>query len=157
MKRRLVSLFGVLPFAFGLAFAGTLASAPAHAVGACGWYTENVNSARTGFISTYTGSTDYLVGVIVTYNDGCGHKQYESELYTQYHTPLTYTIMVRAWAGGPGGCSYKGEWGPIQGTVVWSAVESYSGFCGRSADNNNSYAYGTYDANGTTHVYVNQG
>lgn len=151
--KRFAGLLAAATLALGLSIG--VGALPTNAVGACGWYVEQQSYASTGFYSTYTGGTDYLYGSIVTYNDGCGHKQYHALMWTAGHTPLSYHTKLRVWAGGPGVCSYMGEW---QGntTSVWSPVYGYSGACGRSADNDNSYGWGTYDANGTTWVYVNQ-
>jgi len=149
MRKILASIGVAAVLALGL-FVGTNVTAPKQAK-ACGtWVIENgSNESYISFYSQYLNGTDNLWSDLVTYSDGCGAKQYEVLIWTQYGTPInSFDNEVRVWVCGV----YKGATKSTS-SVVWSPAYVY-GSCGRQADNYLAHIWTPWFNNGNSYVYT---
>ena len=109
----------------------------ARVVGACGWYTEHVNTGTTGPVhDSSNGATTYGYFYLTTYNDGCGDRYYNSKiLLSNGHQSIQTSLVVglRVWVCGSLVNVYSASGG---GDAIQKSSDSYHyGNCGRQADN----------------------
>lgn len=146
LKRQLAFLGASATLAFSL-FTVASVAAP-QVVGACNWYTEHytVSSAQVN----PPGIPEYIE--LVTLNDGCGDKYYQSFAWNNYNYGFEIeTAAVRVWVCG----NFQGIWvASYNFDVGWGSrtLSFHYGGCVRQAD-----TWGTHLSPPTTNLYVNQG